>query len=411
MKNKYYEYVTGQGVIVPDTSVVLKDVQDRFTELFGTDLDLSPTTPQGRLIELFNRSEVFCLQVCAAVSNMLNLNKANGFLLDDLGALFLIERKPATHTQTTMILSGEPNTIIPAGTRIKSTEGNIFVNLKSATIGVDGSVAVVYQAEDTGEIPAQPNTVNIILDSVVGLETATNPGNPTIGQDQESDGDFRNRIKTSLNINAIAVLSAIKANVEQVPGVVGSYCWDNSDSVSAVVDGLTVPGHSILIVVDGGDEQAVAEAIFVKKTAGTGYVSADTQPGYTVIEKEVVDEAYGTSYKVRFARPVLTDVDIEITVARKSYSGDDLEQAVKNAVLNFAKGDNPEVDGVVIGGNLSPFEISAAVSSEIPDVFISSVKVGEHGKTLSTEMMTFKAVHKANILESNIKVIITENVE
>ena len=409
MQNKYYEYITGTGVIVPDTSVLLSDIKARFVELFGDNLDLSPTTTQGRLFELFNRSETFTLQACAAVSNMLNLNKANGFVLDDLGALFLIERKPATKTSTTVVLTGVPNTIIPANTRIKTAEGNIFVNPASAVIGSDGSVSVRYQAVETGAIPALPNTLKIILDGVNGLETANNPANAVIGQEQESDGDFRNRIKISLNTNAIAVLSAIKASVEQVPGVVGSYCYDNYDSSAVIIDGLSVPAHSLLVVVDGGDDQEIANAIYAKKTAGTGYVAEENDAGYTVVEKDVIDEAYGTTYKVRFVRPTLTDVDIVVNVARKSYSGDNLEQAVKNAIMTFANGDNPEVDGIVIGGSLSPFEVGAAISSELPDVFITSVSVGVHGQSVSPATMTFGSIHKANILEQNITVNITEN--
>lgn len=409
MQNKYYEYITGTGVIVPDTSVLLSDIKARFVELFGDNLDLSPTTTQGRLIELFNRSETFTLQACAAVSNMLNLNKANGFVLDDLGALFLIERKPATKTSTTVVLTGVPNTIIPANTRIKTIDGDIFVNPASAVIGSDGSVSVRYQAVETGAIPALPNTLKIILDGVNGLETANNPANAVIGQEQESDGEFRNRIKISLNTNAIAVLSAIKASVEQVSGVVGSYCYDNYDSSAVIIDSLSVPAHSLLVVVDGGDDQEIANAIYAKKTAGTGYVASTNSAGYTVVEKDVIDEAYGTTYKVRFVRPILTDVDIVVNVARKSYSGDNLEQAVKNAIMTFANGDNPEVDGIVIGGSLSPFEVGAAISSELPDVFITSVSVGVHGESVSPATMTFGSIHKANILEQNITVNITEN--
>lgn len=405
MDNKYYDYITGQGVIVPDTSVLLSDIQKRFKELFGENLDVSPTTSQGRLIELFTRSEVFTLQACCALSNMLNLNKANGFVLDDLGALFLISRKPATKTTTTVIMSGVAGTIIPEGTRIKSTDGYVFVNPNRAVIGDNGSVNVLYEAVDAGEIPASPSTLTIILDSVNGLETVNNPANANIGTEQESDAVFRNRIKTSLTLNAVSILSAIKSAIEQVSGVKSSYCYDNFTDVPVVIDSLSVPPHSLLAVVDGGDDTEIAKAIWLKKTIGTGYI-AKTAEGYTVVEKEVVDENYGTSYTVRFARPVYSDVDVEITVRRQTYSGTDLETAVKNAVLNFASGNNPEVDGIKIGSALSPFEISSAVSSEIPDIFIETVKVGLHGQEVKPETLTFGNLHKANIISGNITVVI-----
>ena len=45
-----YQYLTVQGVIVPDTSDILTGVQTEYTDVFGADLVLSPDTPQGVLI-------------------------------------------------------------------------------------------------------------------------------------------------------------------------------------------------------------------------------------------------------------------------------------------------------------------------------------------------------------------------
>ena len=45
-----YNYVNRTGVIVPDTSDIQSDVQDEYRSALGTDLDVSPQTPQGRLI-------------------------------------------------------------------------------------------------------------------------------------------------------------------------------------------------------------------------------------------------------------------------------------------------------------------------------------------------------------------------
>ena len=406
MASNYYDYITETGVIVPDTETILSDLRSMMTNMFGLEMDLSPETPQGRLIEMWSRNREFCIQICAMVSNLLNLNKASGFVLDDLGALFLLSRKEATYTRVTVMLGGVDGTIIPAHTRLRTEGGDIFVNDGAVTI-VDGSAQVEYHAEKIGPVPCPAGTLNIILDSVNGLETANNPWGPiSVGQELESDNSFRLRIKNGLNVNSIAILSAIKSNLESLDGVVGSYCYDNYTNQDYTVDGLVVGPHSLLAVVDGGDADEIARVLYEKKTLGTGYVSQEDNPNFDVVEKKIIDENFGTVYPVSFVRPVLTDVDIEITVQRKNYTGDDLEQAVKNAIFNFANGENPEVDGIVIGGALSPFEISAAVSSEIPEIFIREVLVGEHDSTLSAETMTFGYLHKANITEANITVTI-----
>ena len=403
---EYYDYITGQGVIVPDTSVVLAEIQDMFKEAFGEDLDLSATTVQGRLIEMFQRNRTFCIQICALVSNMLNLNRATGFILDDLGSLFLIERHPATYTTTTAVLTGVAGTIIPVGTRLQTTDGQIFENIQEYTIGETGSVNAIYQAQETGEIPCEPNTLTVILDRINGLETANNPSVPVLGSELESDSEYRYRIKNSLNINSIAILSAIKSNLEAIAGVKDSYCYDNYTGSQVLVDGVKIPAHSILACVEGGSNTAVATVLYKKKTAGTGYIKASDNTDYTVVEQSVIDESYGTVYQVTFMRPVETAIDIEIEVKRQDYSGSDLETAVKDAIIQWYNGEVDGVDGIKIGKAVSPFEIASAVSDVLPDIFISNVEIAEHGDTPSATTLTFGEIHKATVDRANITVSI-----
>lgn len=403
---EYYEYITGQGVIVPDTSVVLAEIQNEFKDVFGEDLDISASTPQGRLIEMFQRNRTFCIQICALVSNMLNLNRASGFVLDDLGSLFLIQRQAATHTTTTVVLGGVPGTIVPANTRLQSDNNDIFTNPQQYTIGSDGTVTTQYQAVEPGAIPCESGTLTTILDAVNGLETATNPSVPVLGVDLESDAEFRVRIKNSLNINSIAILSAIKSNLEAVPGVKGSYCYDNYTGAAETIDGVVVPAHSILACVEGGTNTEVANVLFSKKTIGTGYIKAADNPDYQVVTQNIIDETYGTTYPVTFMRPEQTAIDISVTVSRQGYSGSDLQDSVKDAVMQWYSGEIDGIDGITIGKSVSPFEISAAVSYIIPEIFITGVSVCEHGSTPEPETLTFGAVHKATLERANISVTV-----
>ena len=399
----YYDYITNRGVIVPDTSTVLEDTQEEFRQLLGDDLDVSPETVQGRLIELITRCKVFCIRTAAASSNVFNLNKANGFGLDDLASLFLLSRNPATYTTTSVALGGVAGTTVPAGTRLQTTAGDIFVNTENYVIG--SSQNAVFRAQEAGVVPCPVHTLTIILDAVNGLETADNTST-IVGTDLESDTEFRARIKASLNVNSIAVISAIKANLEAIPGVSSTYLYDNYSNSSVSVDDITVPAHSVLAVVDGGDEDAIAKVLYDKKTIGTGYLSGTTDPNITIVTKTVLDPIYGTSYEVKFARPHVSDIIVNITVARQDYTGSSLETDVKNAIVAWANGENDEVDGLKIGTDISPFEISAAVSNTIPEIFIRDCKIAKQGSSPAASIITMDAAEKGSILASNITVTI-----
>ena len=139
-------------------------------------------------------------------------------------------------------------------------------------------------------------------------------------------------------------------------------------------------------------------------TNGAGYITSATN----LVTQDVIDEAYGTVYTVKFMRPITQAIDVEITVKRQGYSGADLSNAVKDAIMQWYNGEIDGVDGVKIGKAVSPFEISAAVSDVLPDIFVTLVKVGEHGSTTSATTMSFGAVHKATLDRNNITVTVTQ---
>lgn len=414
----YYDYLTGSGVIVPDTENVLSDVQQEWRDVFGQNLSVDPETPQGRIIELIARQRVFTLQMAAATSNMLNIDKSYGFILDDIGSLFQIQRKSATYTTTQITMSGVADTVIPVGTRLRSDEGYLFENDNEYVIGSNGAVTGVFRAVESGVIPAEQGTITTIVTSVSGLESVINNANATVGEEQESDQEFRNRIKASLNINSMSVLSAIQSAVGNIEGVLQVKAYENTAETPSILNtDFAIPPHSIGIIVDYIETDlenepvayAIAEAIYKKKTLGAGYIEAETAEGEPYIKSVAyTDEFDEQTHTVVFATPIPRSVACSITVKRQFYTGDDLEGAVKSAIADFLAGDNPEVDRVNIGGVLSPFEIASAVSSVIPDIFITSVLIGDEGEALGTGVIQLGDAEKLVINPENITVTINE---
>jgi hypothetical protein len=91
------------------------------------------------------------------------------------------------------------------------------------------------------------------------------------------------------------------------------------------------------MVVDGGDAQAIAQAIAAKKTPGTGTYGTTT---------EIVTDIYGIAHPISFFRP--TDAPITAAVTIKALTGytTTVGDAIKQAVADY-------VNGVAIGGGES----------------------------------------------------------
>src|ERR1700748_1520530 len=99
MSNSLYNYISTTGTIVPDTSDILSDVQTTYQDVFGTDIVLTPDTPQGLLITAEALAEAAVAANNAQLANQINPNIAGGVFLDAILALTGMQRTAQTQTQ------------------------------------------------------------------------------------------------------------------------------------------------------------------------------------------------------------------------------------------------------------------------------------------------------------------------
>lgn len=396
-----YTYVTSTGLIVPDTSSVYDQVVQDFKNALGQDLDVTPETPQGRLIQLITDYRSNTLALNALNANQVNLRYATGRFLDALGSFFGLERTAATSTRVLATVTGIPNTVIPQGSQAKTTLGNVFYAENEITIGANGSASGYFLSLEKGEIPCELNTLTQIVNAVLGWETINNSASAIIGTNIESDMDFRNRIQSS-RFTGISLMQAIKTKLTNVENVLSSWAYDNYEDTPITYDGVTIAAHSICVVVDGGEDQDIAQALYTTKTGGTGYTSIPNQS----VTIRVRDGAYNVPYDVTFNRPERVDFIVSITVRNVNYAGSDLVADVKNAIKDWANGLVEGVDGLKIGQNVSPFEISAAVSDQIPEIYVKNCQIALVGETLGTAELVFNVAQIGQITQGNITVTV-----
>jgi len=110
----------------------------------------------------------------------------------DLG----IEPKPAEKASGTVVFIGQPGTVIPANTRISTGDSVpiFFYTTSDATITENGTVSVPAEAEVpgvAGNVPA--GTITVLVSTIDGVESVTNPQAFENGIDEESDESILTR--------------------------------------------------------------------------------------------------------------------------------------------------------------------------------------------------------------------------
>lgn len=119
-----YLYIESTGVIVPDTSTLLTEVQDEYKLAFGNDLVTTPDTPQGVLINSEALARAVVVNNNVALANQINPNIAGGIFLDAICALLGISRTAPQHSTVVCNLTGVAGTVIPQGSQAQDTVYN-----------------------------------------------------------------------------------------------------------------------------------------------------------------------------------------------------------------------------------------------------------------------------------------------
>lgn len=109
MANDLITYITSSGIIVPNTDSVISELQTEWKNLFGSQLSVDSSTPQGRIIETEAMVRKGTLGACAMVANQLNPNQAFGIFLDAHGAFFGVNRPSGRNSEIlNVLLTGTP---------------------------------------------------------------------------------------------------------------------------------------------------------------------------------------------------------------------------------------------------------------------------------------------------------------
>ena len=274
--------ITANGITPAGLTGMVERVEGVLREALGADLSLEPETPQGQIAGVqgivFAEIEELAVHVAAGQ----NIESASGRQVDDYGALMSLPRRGASRTVVTGTCLGTAGVTIPLGSRVRTAAGAVFYATTAAIIPAGGSIDVVFSAVEAGPVVVGVGELSEIQDAVVGWTSVFNAAAGVAGRYIETDAEYRRRYREVVGVHARDALETIRARVLDVDGVTACLVRDNSESVEVTLQGVTIPGGTILVVVEGGADAEVAAAIMATKPPGVslmGTVHQVAHPG------------------------------------------------------------------------------------------------------------------------------------
>ncbi len=279
------------GITTLDLSQHFAALQARFVESFGEDLATDSETPQGQIIGIFAETFAEIDEGLVQLVNAFGVDTAAGAQLDDLFSLANVERKLSTVSTVTATMTGVAGTRIPAGTRARTTAGDIFALRRDVLIPQTLSVDGVFASVKRGAVPIPRASLTQIVNVIPGWETVTNALAGVEGIESETDSELRTRGQNQVSQNSTGTIPAIQSALTKI-GVARSKVIENDTASAVSMTGLAnIPAYSIVAIVEGGLDDQVAKAIADNKTLGapTFGSSSGTADGRTINFERVVE--------------------------------------------------------------------------------------------------------------------------
>lgn len=323
--------ITDNGFVLKRLSDIITELEDSHKSEFGPGINLSSESPLGQQLGILAEAFALIWELMEDIYNSPYPESSSGTSLDNSVSIVGLQRLDETYSTVTVRVYGANGTSVPLAF-VVSVSGNPNARFESTvadTIGSGGYVDIPFQAEEPGPVQAPAGSLTVIETPVTGVDSTNNALDADLGRDVETDQELKTRREESLQRAGTATVEGIRNKVAEVEDVENVTVVENT---TLVTDSGGRPGKSYETVVLGGDEDDIAQAIWISKPAGI--------ETYGSITKSVTD-SQGITHSIKFSRPTEKDIWIIINITPNTdpnegdlypADGDDL---VEEAVLEY----------------------------------------------------------------------------
>ena len=303
---------------------ILSQYQNLFKTIFG-DINIDESTPQGQIITSLTQVDLATISYLENLANAFFFGGSGEFLDKWAWNLYRITRKQGTPSSVVITITGRPETEIPSGFIVSDGSQNYKIETPTQ-IPETGEIKANFVNTEINDKTSNANTITQIVTNVSGVERVTNEAPSTMAIMRETDAQLFNRCLYFGSTATNASFRSIMANVAQVQGVSRIAGAENVLDTAQTIQGVELTPHSICIVVDGGENEAIAKAIQESKATGCDMVGTTEQVLY--IDKQ--------KYTYKFYRPTQVALQAQVTVSKTGALIEaNFETLVKNTLANF----------------------------------------------------------------------------
>lgn len=327
------DIIDATGLTVQTAAEITANLVAGLQTIYGVDINVDQNSPDGQWVGILTQMGVDIRELAVAVNAGFDPDQAVGAILDQRVTINNIQRIGGTYTvqpiditvNTTVALQGlDGNFSDPNGTgyTVQDSAGNQFILSASVTLTA-GTSTQDFRAQQIGQVNVPIDTITNPVTIIPGVVSVNNSSAAiSVGQNQETDGQLRLRRQKSIALASNGYLNGLLGTVLALPGVTEAVLYENA---TGTTDANGIPGHSIWLVVAGGATSDIANALYGKKSAGSGMKGAITFD---------ITTASGALFVAKWDNPSPEPLYIKFTI-KTTVTGFSFDQtAIKTTMAN-----------------------------------------------------------------------------
>lgn len=330
--------ITDQGITGTSLNDYLADINTR-TLAIDPDWNIDPDTPDGQRIGIEAEMLANLDEGIVAAYRAKDPDSATGEALRNIGKISGVAIRDATYSVAPITITGPAGTVLPANSQIRSkVDNNLWLTTAAIVIGVSQSATGFATCVTPGRVLAAAGELTVIGTPYPGWSSVTNAA-AAPGEAAESDVEFRSRRNNSVSLPGSNMKDNMLAAVANVAGVTDVKILENNSDDPVDPDGI--PYTAIAVIVNGGTDQGIGQAMYSKYNPGTPMyprysTKTDTwvdPPGTTGVKVQITSPSTGNLETMTFQRAVALPIYVSVAVQRKGNLPSDIEQRIKDAIV------------------------------------------------------------------------------
>ena len=342
MSEAFQEGISSSGLQVLSYDEILNNIQTDLNSIYAVDgdtINFGSETPDGQFTNILAQIGTDNRELAQGVYNSFDPDKCSGILQDVRYSLNYLFRKGGTFTiqninvtvnQTVTLkgLDANYNDLSASAYTVSDDAGNLWYLIDSATI-TSGTHSLPFRSQNYGSFQPVIGTITNQVTKVLGVTSVINSVAPTtLGEEQESDSQFRIRRNRSTATRGQNNIDAMEGQLLELDGVTDVNVHVNNTSST---DSTGTAAYTVWAIVEGGANSDIATVIY-QNSCGLdtrGAVSID------------VPSASGEDVTINFDRdvpvPLYIRFNVKVTDSAFNLSTSNLAEAVaENLSFNLS---------------------------------------------------------------------------